>query len=72
MRMVIVGSPGYLARHGVPKTPDELAQHNCLDFSYARAVKRWPFVRGRRAENDPAIRRCPGQRWRCVADARPR
>jgi DNA-binding transcriptional LysR family regulator len=43
VRMVIVGSPGYLARHGVPKTPDELAQHNRLDFSYARAVKSWPL-----------------------------
>jgi DNA-binding transcriptional LysR family regulator len=43
VRMVIVGSPGYFARHGVPKTPDELAQHNCLDFSYARAVKSWPL-----------------------------
>ncbi|WP_074831914.1 MULTISPECIES: LysR family transcriptional regulator [Bradyrhizobium] len=42
-RMVIVGSPGYFARHGVPKTPDELAQHNCLDFCYARAVKSWPL-----------------------------
>jgi DNA-binding transcriptional LysR family regulator len=41
VRMMIVGSPGYLARHGVPKTPDQLAQHNCLDFSYARAVKNW-------------------------------
>jgi DNA-binding transcriptional LysR family regulator len=43
VRMVIVGSPGYLARYGVPKTPDELAQHNRLDFSYARAVKSWPL-----------------------------
>jgi DNA-binding transcriptional LysR family regulator len=43
VRMVIVGSPGYFARHGVPKARDELAQHNCLDFSYARAVKSWPL-----------------------------
>ena len=41
--MVIVGSPGYFARYCVPKSPDELAQHNCLDFSYARAVKGWPL-----------------------------
>jgi DNA-binding transcriptional LysR family regulator len=40
-RMMIVGSPCYLARYGVPQTPDELAQHNCLDFSYARATKNW-------------------------------
>jgi DNA-binding transcriptional LysR family regulator len=43
VRMMIVGSPGYLARHGVPKTPDELAQHNRLDFNYARTVKNWPL-----------------------------
>ncbi|HLZ66670.1 MAG TPA: LysR family transcriptional regulator [Aliidongia sp.] len=43
VRMMIVGSPGYLARHGVPQTPDELARHNCLDFSYARSVKGWPL-----------------------------
>jgi DNA-binding transcriptional LysR family regulator len=43
VRMMIVGSPGYLARHGVPKTPDDLAQHNRLDFSYARAVRSWPL-----------------------------
>jgi DNA-binding transcriptional LysR family regulator len=43
VRMMVVGSPGYFARHGVPKTPDQLAQHNCLDFSYARTVKSWPL-----------------------------
>jgi DNA-binding transcriptional LysR family regulator len=26
-----------------PKTPDDLTQHNRLDFSYARAVKSWPL-----------------------------
>lgn len=43
-RMVIVGSPDYLARHGAPKTPAELAQHNRLGFSYARAAKGWPVI----------------------------
>ena len=43
VRMVIVGSPRYLARHGVPKTPDDLARHNRLDFNYARTVKSWPL-----------------------------
>src|SRR5258708_31686360 len=43
-RMIIVGSPGYLARYGVPKTPGELAQHNRLGFSYARTAKGWPLI----------------------------
>jgi DNA-binding transcriptional LysR family regulator len=42
-RMMIVGSPGYFARYGVPKTPDELSRHNRLGFNYARAAKGWPF-----------------------------
>jgi DNA-binding transcriptional LysR family regulator len=43
-RMIIVGSPGYFARYGIPKTPDELTQHNRLGFSYARAAKGWPLM----------------------------
>lgn len=44
VRMMIVGSPDYFARHGIPKTPDELARHNRLGFSYARATKGWPLM----------------------------
>jgi DNA-binding transcriptional LysR family regulator len=43
-RMIIVGSPGYFARYGIPKTPDELTQHNRLGFSYARVAKGWPLI----------------------------
>jgi DNA-binding transcriptional LysR family regulator len=44
VRMIIVGSPGYFARYGMPKTPDELTQHNRLGFNYARAAKGWPLI----------------------------
>jgi DNA-binding transcriptional LysR family regulator len=44
VRMMIVGSPGYFARHGIPKTPDELSRHNRLGFNYARASKGWPLI----------------------------
>jgi DNA-binding transcriptional LysR family regulator len=43
-RMIIVGSPGYFARYGIPKTPGELTQHNRLGFSYARMAKGWPLI----------------------------
>jgi DNA-binding transcriptional LysR family regulator len=44
VRMMIVGSPDYFARHGIPKTPDELPRHNRLGFNYARASKGWPLI----------------------------
>lgn len=42
-RMVIVGAPNYLARHGTPATPDELLAHNRLGANYVRAQPGWPL-----------------------------
>jgi DNA-binding transcriptional LysR family regulator len=43
-RMVVVAAPAYLAAHGTPKKPADLAGHNCLDFCFTRIVEGWPFV----------------------------
>ncbi|MEG2045610.1 MAG: LysR family transcriptional regulator [Comamonas sp.] len=40
---VIVGAPEYLACHGVPLHPDDLATHRRLGWTYPRAVPHWPF-----------------------------
>jgi len=40
-RLVIAGSPEYLQRHGTPRTPEELARHNCLTYSYAATGDEW-------------------------------
>ena len=42
-RMMIVGAPDYLARHGTPTTPDELLAHNRLGANYVRAQPGWPL-----------------------------
>jgi len=42
-RMAVVAAPAYLARRGVPQTPDDLAAHNCIAF-FARHVDEWSFV----------------------------
>lgn len=38
-------SPGYLAEHGEPRTPDELAAHACLPYGHSRQVQ-WRFQHG--------------------------
>jgi DNA-binding transcriptional LysR family regulator len=40
-RRHICASPAYLARHGAPQTPEQLAGHNCLLFSYGAARHSW-------------------------------
>ncbi|QQE91034.1 LysR family transcriptional regulator [Azotobacter chroococcum] len=44
-RMVIVGAPAYLARQGMPATPDDLQRHNLLGFNYVRSQQGWPMRR---------------------------
>jgi len=39
----IVGSPAYLAAHGMPRKPADLEAHQRLDFSYRRRVPDWPL-----------------------------
>jgi DNA-binding transcriptional LysR family regulator len=46
VRFVVVGSPDYFARRGLPQTPADLAQHNCLGFPLINADHRWQFARG--------------------------
>lgn len=40
---VLCAAPAYLARSGMPKDLAQLAQHNCLFYSYYRAGSEWQF-----------------------------
>ena len=42
---VVVASPEYLARHGVPETPDDLIQHRIVGGSAAAVPTAWRFER---------------------------
>ncbi len=44
IRLVVCGSPAYLARYGRPHTPADLAAHNCLGYTYTRGGHEWPMV----------------------------
>lgn len=41
----IVASPEYLARRGAPQVPEDLHDHDCLNFNFRRAEPVWPFRR---------------------------
>src|SRR4051812_20896934 len=42
-RLVPCAAPGYLARHGAPKTPEDLAGHNCFTYEYVTPRNVWRF-----------------------------
>jgi DNA-binding transcriptional LysR family regulator len=44
-RRLICAAPAYLARHGRPETPADLAGHNCLNFSNRPDLNAWPIAR---------------------------
>src|SRR5260370_5185704 len=47
-RMAVVASPEYIAGHGVPNTPDALARHKGIGFTFFRTLRGWPFRPGAR------------------------
>ncbi|WP_370309538.1 LysR family transcriptional regulator [Sinimarinibacterium flocculans] len=46
VRFLVVGTPEYFARYGMPETPSDLARHNCLGFPLSVAEHVWRFTRG--------------------------
>lgn len=43
---VVCGTPAYFERHGIPRTPEDLAGHNCLAFNLQGGQQRgWSFMR---------------------------
>jgi DNA-binding transcriptional LysR family regulator len=48
--LVLVGSPDYFARKGIPRRPSDLKNHACLQHRFATSGKfeRWPLRRDRK------------------------
>ena len=53
MRMAVVGAPSYFARRGVPKTPRQLATHDCINLRLPTrgGLYAWEFEKGQRKLN---------------------
>jgi DNA-binding transcriptional LysR family regulator len=53
LRMAVVGAPSYFARHAPPKTPYDLADHDCINLRLATAggLYAWEFGKDGRELN---------------------
>ncbi|QRN52215.1 LysR family transcriptional regulator [Dyella caseinilytica] len=43
VRLVVCAAPDYLKRHGTPRAPQDLAEHNCLTLPSGGFEGRWPL-----------------------------
>src|SRR5471030_2456412 len=46
VRRVVCASPAYLAAHGVPERPQDLAGHDCVTFEVLASMRAWVFGSG--------------------------
>jgi DNA-binding transcriptional LysR family regulator len=44
IRLAVCAAPAYLATHGVPRTPEDLARHNCLEYTYFESRGEWRLL----------------------------
>ncbi|MRW83203.1 LysR family transcriptional regulator [Pseudoduganella sp. FT26W] len=67
--MSICASPAYLKQRGTPQTPDDLAQHECLDFMVGAVGVRWRLqsLQGKRELPASRMRTNSGQALRMAA-----
>ncbi len=70
-RLVACASPDYLERRGVPRTPAELRQHDCLAYAYwsPSIPCRWQFSRDGKIEEVRATGRLRSNDWKALLHA---
>lgn len=53
VRRVVCASPGYLATHGAPTAPGDLAAHACISFEVLESRRAWVFGTGKATQSVP-------------------
>ena len=72
VRLKVCASPAYLAEHGTPMTPEDLAGHDCLRYTYFRNQGKWRFTangESREVEVSGSLRANNGSALRAAAVA---
>jgi len=72
MKVAVIGAPAYFARRPAPRTPDDLAHHNCIQYRWGGAVFVWSFQRNgqsrRISVRGPITVNSPGLAVRAAVD----
>jgi len=68
-RLLAAAAPGYLARHGVPQRPADLADHVCLGYLGDPDPGAWPFTIDGRVEHVHVQTRLAASNGDVLADA---
>lgn len=68
-RLIVAAAPAYLARHGRPETPDDLAGHACLGYGTWAQPCRWHFRRHGRSFSIDANGRLRSTNWQALLRA---
>ena len=55
--IMLCASPAYVQEHGAPTTPDDIAQHACLNFAYEQLRHHWTIGVGAAARDIPITSR---------------
>jgi DNA-binding transcriptional LysR family regulator len=69
VRRVACASPGYLKRRGVPKTPEDLKNHDCITFENTLSAQTWSFNVGKTEKPFPIHSRLIVSTAETAADA---
>ena len=52
--VLLCASPGYIAKHGAPKVPEDVSSHDCLNFSNVEQLRHhWPISTDTESINIP-------------------
>lgn len=67
-QLILFASPGYLKKRGTPKTPEELAEHDCLVYGLSSATT-WTFRGARKPRQLPINGRLASNNYLFLRDA---
>ncbi len=68
-RMLVVASPGYLAKHGEPRHPGDLIHHECLAYTGTANPHSWEFLLDGRPQAYPVRTRLQANNGEALIDA---